>query len=522
MNDSSQSPLRRRGACAVVGVTVAVILAGCGSTVSSESLQSSGSVGVGSDGLSSGVSPAGAGDESMTPLAEGAPAGTGDISAPTVAGGDPASRRPGTGPGAGELAEIGTSSSAPAPGRSGRGFTAKNIYIGYLTWKDASRLGSAIGIYADYGDQEMIAKAIINDMNRRGGIAGRTVVPVFYDYQTADLSNPARGDQAACSRFTEDQPVFAVVAVTGILSEVLPTCLAKQKTMLVANPGGPYSREFFDKYTPYLLATSSPTIERYVPAWLARANAVGYFGGWDTANGAPGKAPVIVGVLVSDSPMGNLFDEVVRKEMTRQGHKVGPTFKVSSPLDSAAMNSAVLQFRSAGVTHVVSDPLQLLLFPQSAESQQYRPRYAIGSQHVPELIEKAAPAGQLNGALGAGFMPAMDVSARQDPGALSSATTRCQAVQRAGGQNPDKRDAYYLMVKACDGFWFLDRAVKLGGLSPLGVVQGARQIRSMPPAGVFRISFDDGRPDGIAAIRDLGFKTSCKCFMYLDKTDRPM
>ena len=414
----------------------------------------------------------------------------------------------------------GTAAAGPA---TGRGFTEDEIRIGYLTWKEVSSAGSAVGYAVDYGDQEAIANAIIDDLNSRGGIAGRKVVPVFYDYRTSDiLASPEAADQAACTTMTEDTTVFAVVAVTGVLGEVLPDCLAKHQTPLIINNNLPFPREAFDRWSPYFFSTASPMSERFVPVWLGRTKAAGYFEGWDTSAGAPGAAPTQIGLLTTNSEGGRLFAELVTAALADLGHDVAATQEVNDAFDTNGMNSAVLQFRSKGVTHVIPESLLLLLFPQSAESQRYRPRYAISTASAPLLVQSATPAEQLAGALGVGFFPSYDVDNAQDPGDPSPAAARCRELQAAAGNDPGQRESWNLMGKACDGFAYVAAAVEAVGLHDSAIADGTPLITSLQSAGTFEIVFGPGRPDGVGAVRDLGYDLACECFAYLNAQNHPL
>jgi hypothetical protein len=198
------------------------------------------------------------------------------------------------------------------------------------------------------------------------------------------------------------------------------------------------------------------------------------------------------------------------------------TYEVEDAFDTSGMSGAVLQFRSAGVTHVVPESLLLLLFPQSAESQRYRPRYAISTASAPLLVQSATPPEQLAGALGVGFFPSYDVDNAQDPGDPSPAAARCRELHEAAGNDPGQREAWNLMGKACDGFAYVAAAVERVGLHDGAIADGTPAITSLEPAGTFAITFGPGRPDGVGAVRDLGYDLACECFTYLGSTNHPL
>jgi hypothetical protein len=410
----------------------------------------------------------------------------------------------------------------PPPGTSGRGFTATEIRIGYLTWNDVSRAGAVGGFAnANYGDQEGVAKAIANDINKHGGIAGRKVVVVFHDYSTNDvLVNGQEGDQKACTHLTEDNPVFAVVGVTGIMTDVLPACLKQHRTPLIADTANTYARSIYTKYFPYFVDTASPMLEQFLPAWISSADRLRYFSPWDTTRGQPGKLPVKIGILTSDNEYGTLFDRIVRQQLAKTGRTATTTFKLGNPLDASQVSSAVLRFKSQGVTHVIPDGLMLLLFPQGAESQQYRPRYLLSTAEAPSFMEANTPPAQFNGAIGSGWGPGHDVDTHNAPPDISPAETHCRAVMRNAGLDVTNRNAYSLMTLACDGFEMLRRTLP-SSPSPERLWPRVKAMRTMPAAGTFALDFAGDLPTGVHALRDLAYKRSCSCFYYMNNINRP-
>lgn len=492
--------------------------AACGSRVDPQDVATAGTapglgLGSGESGaaVGSGGSPAGSGAAARTGATGSSGAGTSGSSSAVAPVGSAGDRG------------AGGSTAASSGATTGRGFTEDEIRIGYLTWNDVSNAGAGVGYAVDYGDQERIAQAIADDLNERGGIAGRKVKIVFYDYQTAQiLTDGPAADQAACTLFTEDQPVFAVIAVTGPQSEVLPQCLYDKQTTLVANDNIPYPRQYFEQWSPYIYSTANPITERLVPVWLQRSDAIGYFEGWDTAAGAPGPAPVKVGVVRYDGESGVLFRDIVDGALRSLGHKVDSDYALQDAFDTNGMNGAVLQFRSQGITHVIVESLFLLLFPQTAESQQYRPRYTLTTANAPLLIQSATPPQQLRGALGVGYFPSYDVDTAHDPGDPSPAAAHCREVQQAAGNDPNQRESWNLQAKACDAFALIAAAVEVAGLHPTAIADGAAQLTSIDPAGAFAITFGPGRPDGPGAVRDVGYDEECECFVFTSTTNHAL
>lgn len=419
------------------------------------------------------------------------------------------------------------STSVPPIGATGRGFTEKEIFIGYGVIEDVGGLYRGLGRSDDFGSQTKQAEAAAADINARGGIAGRQVRLIIHDYKTAQaLSDPNRATQEACTHWTEDRPVFAAIDQVAGGEENLIACMAKRQTPVLGVAMGRLRPNRIDsKFVPYIYTPNLPSMDRLVPQWLQRAAANGYFKGWDASLGRAGAAPTKVGMLTSNPSYGDDFERIVRDQLARLDRPVAAAFQSSGDFSShsSEMSQAVLQFRSKGVTHVIaSDSAALLFFIGEAASQNYRPRYAITSYHHPKTLEQAVPATQLAGALGVGYTPTRDVWDARDPGDVSPAQARCREVMQQAGQDTSNRNAFQVMVGACDGFNFLAGAIESGGLSPEGLQRGAQAMGSLSPASTFGIAFPGGRPDGAAVVRDLGFREDCGCFAYLSDANHAM
>ena len=83
--------------------------------------------------------------------------------------------------------------------------TKDKIKIG-VTYVDLAAV-RATGIKLDHGDYEKAFQTVIDDINAKGGINGRKIVPVFAPINPIG-TDPA---QAACVKLTEDEKVFAVI-----------------------------------------------------------------------------------------------------------------------------------------------------------------------------------------------------------------------------------------------------------------------------------------------------------------------
>ena len=206
-----------------------------------------------------------------------------------------------------------TTGGAPAspPGRvptKGPGWDAKTVSIGVLTQKDAQQAFAAAGYSGiNTGDTEAQAKAVIADVNRRGGLFGRQVKPEFVDVPTLNSAeNPDAAGNVVCSHFSEDHPVVAVVNIIATLDvDSFRACLAKHKIFLFDAADVAVDGSSAQALAPQFLTGTVPSWNALAPIFISRLQAQGDFTGWDAVQGraAAGKAPKI-GLLVLENAIG--------------------------------------------------------------------------------------------------------------------------------------------------------------------------------------------------------------------------
>ena len=85
------------------------------------------------------------------------------------------------------------------------GVTKDEIKIG-ITYPDLEAIRSVTN--TNHGDYEKAYRAVIDDLNKQGGINGRKVVPVFAEINPLGTV-PA---QEACVKLTEDEKVFVAMS----------------------------------------------------------------------------------------------------------------------------------------------------------------------------------------------------------------------------------------------------------------------------------------------------------------------
>ena len=91
-----------------------------------------------------------------------------------------------------------------ADNQSGQGVTPTSIKLG-ITYLDASAIKNIVNI--DPGNYQVAYTTLIRQINTKGGINGRKIVPVFEPIDPIGTASAA----TACTALTEDDKVFAVI-----------------------------------------------------------------------------------------------------------------------------------------------------------------------------------------------------------------------------------------------------------------------------------------------------------------------
>jgi hypothetical protein len=504
--------------CLVVPASVLALTA-CGTTVPLSQQGSNGAAPTAPD-LGGVQQPGGTLAPSGQPLTGGSTGGT-----PVSGGVTPGVPRPGstsstTGPDPGAVA--GPQRAIPP---TGPGWDAKNDYIGVTEASDQSQVYDNAGLQGvNPGNQETQARAVAAYWNANGGLWGRKVVIRMDDHRSTSLSSqPEVEAQATCQRFTQDERVVAVVNTqTGLDTPSLRACLAKARIPLFGVSISALDDTALAESHGLFIPTIVPSWTRFAPVFVSRLKALGWFTGWDTAGGAPGAAPVRIGIFAHDDVQTRRILALVHKQLAAAGHAPAVEYLHTDPTSES--NSAVLQFRGSGVTHVIllDGGAHALVFGVSAESQGYRPRYGVWTGNGPGVaMELNTPKRQLVGALGVGTAPPMDVV--KVAGELTPGGALCRKIMRDGGETyGGKRFAEAFAFSICDSVrLYVEAARAGGGLDGDAFLRGSRTVG---PAFRPSMSFLSGVRNGYQVLpgagRDLRFDTGCSCFRY-DGPPRP-
>ena len=514
------SPLSR-----IIAGALFVLLVACGSTVA-PSVSPGAPIAAG--GESTGLelateSPSTATTTSSQPdattgeAAGGAAAGTAPVAAD-----EPAATTPGQPPGAaaGPSGRPGGPRSGedppPAAGRNGVGIDDETVKVGFVI--AAGNPGAAFGIPVAYdADTNVrIVRALVDELNDTGGLAGRRVEAVyeFNDTTNQDSQEQTTQQNAICASLTQDHKVFLVVSITVNGQGYAYECYAKAGTPLIEGSlGFGVDQQRWDGLSPWLFAPvymNLTRMARLLPEVLAQRDFL----------------TQKMGVIAYETPSLRQSAGLLVAELERRGGKVLDTVYMTPTYDGLGSGTAnaVLRFSALDIDRVVMwapEGGALLLFANNAESQGYHPRYGVSTFDAPALMARTLRPSQLRGAVGVGFLQGRDLADAYAP-PLNPRERRCFDVlekrtdTRYTSRNQNSGAQFGLA--ACTLVWFTRDALARAAGAPLGNAEVGSRITALGDSYVPVITvgsaFGPQRLDGINHYRHLVYDESCTCFRH--------
>ncbi len=396
------------------------------------------------------------------------------------------------------------------PGPVGPGVTATEIKIGISTFKIGD-FAKNLGVNTDVGDNEAQAGAVIAYINKNGGIAGRKIVPSFYevDFSTQGGTD-GQFEAAACEQWTEDDQVFAVVNLSLQRQQLLP-CLAKKDVLGVHN-GVQIDEARMSPYRQWYYATMAGS--GVIHDRAARTENKFLCGrGW--------FKDATVGIIYFDeAPLRWVVDNIYEKEILACGGK--KVVKQAAGRGLTTPDSTfVARFQQEGVTNVMflgEGGGYPYTFMPAAENQLYRPKYSLRSDHAPAIQLAAAqvPPEQLRNSIGYGISPMQDTNADGDPGPTNSADELCLKIFKEASISVTDRGARLASMGFCSGLLFLKQALdRAATVTSAGVADAVKGMgTSFVPPATWTCRVSASQHDCMSTYREFAYNFEVKAFRY--------
>jgi ABC-type branched-subunit amino acid transport system substrate-binding protein len=386
------------------------------------------------------------------------------------------------------------------------------IKVGVLTTNVKGVL-AAFGASTD-ATPENNYKALIRELNLKGGLSGRRIVPTYKSLDATGNNYQQLADEG-CATF-KDAKVEVVLSESGGTDYGIAACLQKASIPVIAVN---QSDNVGIAGAPWLFNPFNPSYDRGYAAVVDHLVASGYV--------TPKSKIGVVRIHCPEIDRAYARTVLPRMKAARLATPIEYTVNCIAGFGDAgalatAMQSAVLRFRSAGVDRVFfiggQENTIVSFFAQNAENQGYHPGFAVSSKTYPRSLIGAPtfPAGQLAQVHGVGWHPLGDVGVETPV----AADKRCAAMATKGGvttQDPITKLALY---QSCANVFLLEAAVRKGDGSATGPALRAAVpalAASFQAPGIIAGTtvFSAVRRDAPELARELTYATSCECFRYL-------
>jgi ABC-type branched-subunit amino acid transport system substrate-binding protein len=394
--------------------------------------------------------------------------------------------------------------------RSGAAGSSEPLVIGFQVTANLDAAFKLTGAQADPPQEENMVLALTKWVNDTGGIHGRKVQLVLH---RTDITSGTFASQAAeaCADFTQDHHVLIAAISPVTASDDLLRCIAGKHVPVVEQSLWPYDDTYYRMFPGLLYEPGRASPDRWAPASVDVLNAAGYFGG-----GAK------VGLVKFDAPVYERMANRIRTAMKRRGLSFTKEIAIATPASlsdfgamSGALNNAIVQFRQAGVDHVMfaaSGELPFFFMSQ-AESQSYRPRYGLTTNDVPDTqVGQGVPPAQFAGALAAGWQPSNDVGDSHDTDRRPGLTL-CLAIMKKYGVPPNG----YYSSSHCDSMFLIRRVLEaVPSFSVAAMQQAVNGFgTSFNSALTTSTAFGRGRYDGASRLRLAKYDPDVGSFVYV-------
>ena len=357
-------------------------------------------------------------------------------------------------------------------------------------------------------------KAIIKALNLAGGLSGRRIDASYIVINALD--NSYQNDaQTACTTM-KDAKVELVISDAASTDYGFAACLWQAHLPMLSIV--PSAASALAK-APYIFNGFAPTLDSGYGAVVDRLVASGYL----TTKSKIGF------VRISCPEMEAAYKSSVLPRM-RAAHLATPieyTVACAAGFQdagaySAAMQNAVLKFRSQGVDRVfvmgAQENLLLQYFAEQAQNQGYHPGYALSSGSLPVTLIDAStfPQQQLPQVHGVGWHPLSETGVDR----RTAAESRCVTLSTKGGLKPANITEVFALYQACSNLFLLERVVKDGnGTADFAALSSVIPTfgSSFASTGIINGStlYSSQRHNGPVLANEWAFTTSCTCFRYV-------
>lgn len=430
-----------------------------------------------------------------------------DGSAPDgVRGGSQSVASSATGVGPDGERTAGDKTSTPTASRSGtatlratdRGVTADAIKVGVLIGDSSGSAAFGIDTESFNPTAEQAAwQGYIDQLNERGGIHGRRVVPIYAKFDA--LSDADK--EAACARLTQDHKVFAVFNM-GFFSGARVLCVTDHNRTPLLKGDPEASDDIFRASRGYLSSTVA-SYDRQARNLAGEGIALGLVAGKK------------IGVVAkSTEPFAESFTGAIKAA----GHTVTHTTLLAA--DDATAQSQMpgeveaMKRKGVQVVFLLTTFYHHSAFAQHAETQLFTPQYVASDifGSTEDITTQAMPA-SYGGAIGVTMVRSGEFAAGL-PEPDVDRSCRETYEKRTGDTVGSHNDLRYVVMMACDVVNRFEAAATAAGpeLTRDRLAAAIAQLGVRPTPYTGGGSYRPGKTDAADYVRTKRWEFGCRCY----------
>ena len=416
----------------------------------------------------------------------------------------------------GATTAAGKSGACPTGSAAGATSTQVTLGVTIIDITGGSLSNATVGL-PSVQEQEGDWNLVAGNINAAGGAGCRKLALNFYQVNPID----AAAAQQTCLDIAAAHPYM--VLDSGALTAVgASNCIPAHHIPLSS---ASLTQDQLTKYSPYYLQIGDIP-EDGIHNGVLGLNQLGFF--------SSAKGFKKLGVVHHDCTPALYSAEQAALTVAGVPTSQIVTYSLGCPAGQsdtpAAMEQAVLNFKSAGVTDVTEvDLADFALFTQIAAQQNYRPRYLLTDSALSDASKSHSGSGALNPTNTDGAVD-VEISAYGEattPGFQSNiGTQKCDAIFTGAGKQTvyQQTDGYGGVV--CD---YLTYAQAL--LNHTRTIQASSLLSALHSLGTVQLSYPGepidfsaapaGSAFGVAYWRAAYFHASCACFQIPDPTFHP-
>jgi hypothetical protein len=491
------------GALLVVVLVAWLLVPGSGpkSTNLATGAGAAGGAGAGGAGAGAGA----AGDTGAAAAGGGAAAGASGAATGGAAG---AASKSGAAAGA-NGASAGGAVAAGCPAASGvTGVSNTQIKVAVTLTNIVGPAANSIFGIASPADQQKWYEAVIDDLNKAGGVGCRKIVPTFYPTNPSDQNEL----QQRCLQIAQSG-VFAEIDNGAYAIYPQKHCFGQKRIPFFG--GYMLFQDEIDAFYPYLFNISNfDTIDKNTVFALKDR---GFFN-------IPGKLGFTY--RNCDQPLVNKWFQWFQQAGIPSSQIVTYNFGCPAVFASPSdIQAAVLKFEQAGVTHMTAHQLvgDFSNFSNVAQQQNFHPKYGLPDESMIDVAYGSQAPNPANIVDAIAIAQGRSGEERTPGAAPSGGTTKCNTIYQAHGIQP----TYKLPAGAgyvCDQLWMFQAAVNNAPVFRAEALAAglarAQSIDFSYPGGPNNFTGTRATTGG-QFWRVAQFMASCKCWQVVDPAFHP-